>query len=186
VLYEVAQLGPMVVATRWLCPSDLEEDHPERALILSGDVLGRSLLELPRVAMQRAANEPRTQAKAQALAGLAPNMFQAGTIKFRPPGAIGRLAIPVGAAFHLDVDMRENGTAVIALMASREDVPMCEWHVLSNTTLLHLIEQRKRDEDPYFAMQGYDLRHLIRPLLPFDATPTAVARARRALVELGG
>ncbi len=186
VLYEITQLGPLIVALRGLCPESIEKEYPERALIVAGDVLGQSLIELPAVAMQRAASEPRVQTKARVLAGLAPQMFEPGSIKFRPPGAVGRLEIPLGNGMHLDVDVREGGDTVLALKGAGDDTSLCEWHVLSNTTLLHLVERRKPDEDPYFAMQGYDLRHLVLPLLPLDPSPTRLGRARHVLVELGG
>lgn len=184
VLYEVADVGVSIVLDRVLCPRELRPEMPPRAVFVVGDVLARSLVEVGQIAQQRAAGDIRTQQIAKAMATTAPYMFAPGRVHARPAGARGDLVVPLEGGFRMRLDVRGSGPVSLAMLARNDDVPLCEW-TTTNVTRLHLV-QRDAGEDgkPRYLMRGYALDHMLEPLLGFAPSPTARARARRALIEL--
>lgn len=183
-LYEVADVGLTVVLERVLCPVELRGSLPEHAVFVVGDCLARSLVEIVAIAEQRAAGDPRTQQIARALASGAPRLFAPGRVYARPAGALGDLVVPLDGGFRMRLDPGGRGHVSLAMLGQGDDVPLCEW-TTTNVTRLHLVQRESEDgAGPRYLMRGYELGHLTKPLLDFEPSRNARARARRTLVEL--
>jgi hypothetical protein len=181
-LYELADVGPALVADQVLAPAELRAALPPTLVALIGDVLARSLVEFGEIARQRAAGDPRTQQIAAALASNAAMMF--ARTKERPAGARGDLVIPLDAGFRMHFEVPAAGPAILALLGQGDEIPLCEW-TTTNLTRLHLIQRDAgADGGPRYLMRGHALNHLLEPLLGYEPSPTARARARRTLAAL--
>ena len=184
-LFEVADVGPMLIFSRVLCSQELQAALPERRAVVVGDLLARSLIEVMSAAEHHAAGDLRMQRTIAGLAALGPRVFAPGRVHARPVSAVGEPVVPLGNGLRLALSVPEGGgPTVLALVGPGDAVPLCEW-TTTNLTRLHLIDRDAGAQgQPRYLMRGHALRHLTGRMLDFDVSPPARARARRVLAEL--
>ena len=181
--YTVSAAGPLLALERVLCPRDLENQYPRRRVVVLGDVLARSLLELPDHAPRRSIQFPQTHEAALRFAALG---YLFGGVTQRPLGAVGELWIELADEYRLNVAVGTGGVITIGLYREGSGTPGLEWVVASRTTLNFVRPNADLGNGPRYFLRGIDLRDFVTDLVPIPNSRRQRVRVAQMLGNLGG
>ncbi|MGE0143480.1 MAG: hypothetical protein AB7I19_07005 [Planctomycetota bacterium] len=180
-LYRLGQVGPLLAFELALCPKANAGEVPREALVVLGDLLVTTLMELGQRVRQQFASEPQFVQKIIELADAGPLIFGREEPYLRPAKASGDLWIELRGDFRLAVELRDGGNIALDLWVAGRDTPEAEW-ILGSTSYLHTF-RRERDGRLRYAMAGLNLRTACAGALPFETGSRGIGLARRLLAN---